>query len=252
MKYKGPLGRPRVTGVGPFAQQSDNFQYAVSDQLGHWIYNKTLSTKEVGFGSFTILLRAFMNFFPDKSEHDHLNNWYFTRYQGIEYDATLHPDLPDGVPDYAVWSKIPQKMMLETEGAGRVEITERIWDQSTERTMPEKSQVTSQQYTDNGAMFTYDFIQAEGEDATAFVRIPLANEFSTDKAEQIAIGTKFEFFEFQHRTHSSQFGSPPSGDNEYFHPHYRADDLTSTQDMIFFLENAFEAMVESVKLENRR
>jgi len=229
--------------VGPFMDMTssgndETFSWAVDDEIAHHIYQSTIDSNEVGFGSFTILIEAFMNFFPGRSETDSLNNWFFTRDSDGGY----------GMKD---WLEVPSRMAIEPPLNDVKEFkTDVVFNESRERTNPEATKVTSQQYTANGAMFTYELRQDFGEPASAFIRVPVPSELS-EKAKQLGDGTKLDYFEFQNREYSANFSDGSTPDGTYFHPHYTADNLQTPFEIEVFMDKAFSIMEEGVKLENR-
>lgn len=232
-----PVGPLTNRGVG-FRDNDSQFRWAVNDEVAHHIYQKTRESNYVNFGHWTVLLQAFMNHFPDRSRSDNINNWYQTRTRDGDYD------------NHEQWVKIPRKLDLEDPMREGREVTTDILFDETTTPNPEGTKVTSQQYTAHGAMFTYEFDQDWGEEGHGFVRVPVPRELS-DEAKQIANGTKFEYFEFQHREYTSEFSDRQLDRATYYHPHFRSESLTSAMDIKIFIDKAFDIMEKGVKLERR-
>lgn len=249
---RGPFGFRRLFGIGPFVETdggggddggfvppSVSHQWVVDHRLAHHIWEKTEKSNAVGWGPFTILLSAFMNFFEGRGRHDSLNNWLFTRVTGELYDENM-------------WYKVPNKMHLENPKSIDDKVpVHRVFEPHTNRTQPEATQVTSQQYTVHGGMFTYDYNQDDDGPGRLFGRIPVPREMS-EEARTHFEGTGYEYFEFQNRTYSSQFGDPLPGMDDYFHPHYRNKNITSSEEAKLFIDGAFELMEKGVKMEREK
>lgn len=251
MTNRGPFGFRRPFGIGPFVRTdggdgnggfkppSETDRWVIDHRLGHHIWEKTISSEYVGWGSFTLLLSAFMNFFDERGRHDNLNNWLFTRREGEEYTERQ-------------WYKIPSKMFLEDPGSFDDKVpVHRVFEPHSERTQPEATQCTAQQYTIHGGMFTYDFTQDRDGPGELFGRVPVPSEMS-DESKTYFEGTGYEYFEFQSRQYSSQYGNPPDGDSTYFHPHYRNKNITSSEEAKLFIDGAFELMEKGVEIEKQR
>jgi len=234
---EGPFGFSRATSLGPFVEP-DEFEWVINDELAHHIHQTTLESDEVGFGSFTILLQTFMNFFPDRSETDSLNNWYLTRDQFGGYDRT----------EWLQAGSLPK--IERPEDLDREVRSDILFDTSVDNTNPKSVKVTSQQYTVHGALFTYEFDQDEDEqEARAFIRVPVHRELS-EEGKDIADGTVFEYFEFQTREYRSDFAERGLGDLQtFFHPHFRSREITSTGQAVEFMNRAFNIMEKSVEVE---
>lgn len=207
--------------------------WIVGPELAHHVWQLTDNSEYINHGPEPpIMLESLMYFFNERSTSDSLNNWYFAR-------------IPDKQYDIDIWEKVPSMLQLSNPSE---ETTEILYDIST-RPNPLRSLLHSQQYTNHGAMITYEFKQMQDEEVTGFSRIPVPSSMS-DKSKDVLDGNGFEYYEYQFRSHTSNFGNPPEGVIEYFHPHFRANDPTLDQMKDFFTK-AVDLIEEGIKQEKQ-
>lgn len=210
------------------------WEWIIDDELAHFVWESAEQAKEIGFGPDPpILLSSTMGFFPDRDKSDTLNNWFHTRISGKTYDT------------YTDWDRIATRF---STGDPTESTTERLYSEDV-TPHPLRSKLHSQQYTSNGAMFTYDFQQWQGEPVSGMMRIPVPNELLDELREQIN-SDRFEEFQIQSRTYSGQFSQGPTPEGTFSHPHFRQKDtLVSQSDYMELFDTAFEFMKRGVRFE---
>jgi len=210
------------------------WDWQIDDELAHHVWNLTANSEEVGFGPDPpILLETAMGFFDERSLSDNINNWYMTRKKGLMYN------------DHTEWWQIGSVFQ---DPEGDVDTTSILFDNQIDP-HPLRSKLSSQQYTINGGMFTYEFDQWQGEEPSGMMRIPVPSELLDDLREEIA-PTPFEEFQFQSRPYSAQFATDGTPDDvsTFAHPHYRAEGDTTQQDYMELFDIAFDYMEQAVRL----
>lgn len=182
----------------------EGWEWTIDDELAHHLWDQTAKTAEVGWGlEPPMLLEFLMGFFDGRSMSDSLNNWYMTR----------HPDKT--YMEETTWHKPPSKMQY---GQGREETTEILcWEERNPH--PFRVKLHGQQYTVNGAMFTYDFQQWQGEEVTGFCRIPCPSDLLEVVRERIT-DLPFEETQYQSRQYRAQFSEGPAPTGTFAHPHF--------------------------------
>jgi len=211
------------------------WDWQIDDELAHHVWNLTADSDTVGFGPDPpVLLESFMNFFPDQGQTSQLNSWYYSRKKDQTYT------------DHTTWWDLGSPFKDPSGDAQQTSILYSV-DQSPH---PLRSKLTSQQYTEHGAIFTYEFEQWQGEQPTGMMRIPVAsNTGLLDELNSVIENNlPFENFQFQSREYMSQFGDPPEDALTYSHPHFRADGKTTQEDYMQLFSIAFEYMQESSEL----
>lgn len=206
----------------------------INDDLAHHVWQQTQNTREVGFGpNPPILLQATMGFFEDQRMVSDLNNWYFTRDPSISYNETF---------EWLQLSSVFQQLQDARDGK-----TDIIYSED-HTPHPLRSKFTSQQYTATGAMFTYEFTQWQGEEASGMTRIPVANELLDDLRSNMQ-DLPFEEFQMQSREYSADFGDPPVDRTTFMHPHFRPTASVELEDYKDLFDTAFNVMERSVRVE---
>ena len=238
---EGPLGFRRFTTLGPFVKgdsnggiednpYDDGFEWAVNDELAHFIWQRVDESDFINWGPDPpLLIETDMDF---GFEQDSMNMWFFTR----DTDMTHS--------EHTEWGSIPTRFRTDDVNYGQntsVLFTEDMTPN------PVSSKLVSQLYTEHGAMITFDLKQEWGEPAEGMIRIPLPEEYS-DRADKLD-SEKFEFFEFQNRFYSSQFGNPPEGRDTYFHPHYSSGPIFYADEYIEWFDKAFALIESGFRLE---
>ena len=210
------------------------WDWDIDDELAHHVWNLTEDTREVGFGPDPpILLQASMGFFDNKSLSDSVNNWYFTRIPGQRYT------------DYTEWWQTGT-IFNDPEGeSGRTDI---LYDNEIDP-HPLRSRVTSQQYTTNGGMFTYEFDQWQGRDPSGMMRIPVPRDLLDDLRDEVE-PTAFEEFQIQFRPYNQQFADGPAPMGDFAHPHFRPEGTATKSDFVELFEIAFAYMKRAVRMES--
>lgn len=152
----------------------------------------------------------------------------------------LFSRLPDGSYDRDDnWEHIRARFNMD----GKKAYCSHFFDNPDEADI-KSTQITSQIYTSSGAMLTFDLNQDLGEEAHAFIRIPVHPSY----AEEAKMGTwpdGFEYFHYQYRNFSGKWGNPPSGYDEYFHPHYSSKTITEVEDVVEMFRRLFEIVEKS-------
>lgn len=216
--------------------------WTVGPEMAHYVWTLTERTPEVGWGSDPpILLEALMGFFPDSSESDPINSWFFTRKPGVA--------LPDRFsPEYAWWqvdTRHPSPDKSVYDGPKSTSVT---YDPN-DNPNPARSRLHSQQYTANGALFTFEFTQWTDEEPFGYARIPTSPGL-LDDLDAAVTALPFERFQYQSRGYQSDKATEPIPESsEYEHPHYRpvAGETPTIEDYKDLFDVAFEYMRRMVR-----
>ena len=209
------------------------WNWQIDDELAHYVWQLTANTSEVGYGPDPpILLQSSMGFFGNQSLSDSANNWYFTRKTNQRYS------------DYTTWW---QTGNVFSKPQGDTDSSDILYSEDQDP-HPLRSKLTSQQYTSNGAMFTYEFDQWQGEQPTGMMRIPVTRDL-TDELRNDIEDTAFEQFQIQYRNYNSDYADGPSPVGDYPHPHFRAEENTTQEDYKELFDIAFQYMKRAVRME---
>jgi len=209
------------------------WDWQIDDELAHYVWQLTANAPEVGYGPDPpVLLQSSMGFFDSESLSSSVNNWYFTRKTNQRYS------------DYTTWWQTGNVFNKPEEEPGATDVLYSVGQYPH----PLRSKLTSQQYTSNGAMFTYEFDQWQGEQPTGMMRIPVAREL-TDELKDDIQDTAFEQFQIQYRTYNADYANGPTPFGDYPHPHFRAEEDTTQEDYKELFDIAFQYMKRTVRME---
>lgn len=231
---EGPLGGPRLTSLGPFAgpdaPYDDGFEWAVNFELAHFIWNRVEESDYLVWGPEPpLLIEADMDF---GFEQNDMNSWFFTREEGKTYGDVLK------------WGKMPSR--FRTDKLDMSMNPTYLMDMDKDP-IPESMKIMTQLYTSHGAMMTFDLKQEKGEPASGMVRVPVPEELS-----QRVMGLdseQFEYFEYQYRNYSGEWGDVPGGRTEYHHPHFSSGPIYEWETYRDWFERAFNMVERGVKME---
>lgn len=229
----GPLGAPRLTTIGPFVEEDpydDGFQWAVTDELAHSIWMTVEESDAFNWGPEpALLLEARMDF---GFEQENMNTWFMARPRG-------KTDLE--APQW--WQQGGRFNHNFDRDPGWIKFLAPDWDNP-----PERMKLHSQLYTKHGAMITFDLTQHHGEPASGMIRMPFPDEMG-DRGRKALDEDTFEYFEYQYRQYSGQFGDPPDGRFEYYHPHFSSGPVYSDKTYIKWFDRAFNMVERGVRME---
>jgi len=209
------------------------WNWQIDDELAHYVWQLTANTSEVGYGPDPpILLQSSMGFFGNQSLSHSANNWYFTRKTNQRYS------------DYTTWWQTGD---VFSKPQGDTDSSDILYSEDQDP-HPLRSKLTSQQYTSNGAMFTYEFDQWQGEQPTGMMRIPVTRDLLDELREDME-STPFEQFQMQFRSYRDQFANGPAPTGDFAHPHFRPYQDTTQEDYKELFRIAFDYMKRSVRME---
>ena len=211
-----------------------DWDWQIDDELTDYVWQLTANSPEVGYGPDPpILLQSSMGFFDNRSLSDSVNNWYFTRKTDQRYS------------DYTTWW---QTGNVFTKPEGEPGSTDIIYSKRQDP-HPLRSKLTSQQYTSNGGMFTYEFDQWQGEQPTGMMRIPIVRDLLDELRDDIN-QTAFEEFQIQFRKYNLDYSNGPTPVGTFAHPHFRAEEKTTQEDYKELFDIAFQYMKRTVRMED--
>jgi hypothetical protein len=211
----------------------DGWEWIVDDELAHHLWDQTAKTPEVKWGMEPpMILQSLMGFFGDRSMTDARNNWIYTRHPKATY------------MEETTWERIPSKMQFSDPDDSTTDI---LYDEEMSP-HPLRSQLTGQQYTVTGGLFTYAFKQWQGEAPSGLARIPCPTDLLDDVRNRI-LELPFEETQYQSREYRAQFADGPTPGGTFAHPHFAPTAAATQADFKDFFTRAHLLMKRGVRVE---